>query len=71
MDGLYNFTCVCPSAFIGQRCEGRVTSQNLVIAVLWFRVAQNVAKEVLKLNEALIRLFMTSALVETNEGFTT
>ena len=58
VDGLYNFTCVCPSVFIGQRCEGRVTLQNLTIAFSWFRVAQNIVKEVFKLNETLIRLFM-------------
>ena len=24
VDGVYNFTCVCPSAFNGRRCEGAV-----------------------------------------------
>ena len=22
IDGVYNFTCVCPGAFVGHRCEG-------------------------------------------------
>lgn len=25
VDGVYNFTCVCQSAFNGKRCEGTVT----------------------------------------------
>lgn len=33
VDGLYDFTCVCLSAFIGKRCEGSVTSYNLIIGV--------------------------------------
>ena len=24
VDGVYNFSCVCPSAFNGRRCEGAV-----------------------------------------------
>ena len=39
VDGLYDFTCVCPGLFIGKRCEGSVTSHNL-------GMAQNVAKEI-------------------------
>ncbi|XP_020601924.1 coagulation factor XII-like, partial [Orbicella faveolata] len=34
VDGLYDFTCVCPSAFIGKRCEGvsRISCKNLLDA---------------------------------------
>ena len=33
VDGLYDFTCVCPRLFIGKRCEGSVTSHNFIIGV--------------------------------------
>lgn len=57
MDGLYNFTCVCPSVFIGQRCEGRVTLQNLTIAFYGFELPRILQKELLSI-ETLIKLFM-------------
>lgn len=33
VDGLYDFSCVCTILFIGKRCEGSVTSHNLVTGV--------------------------------------
>ena len=41
MDGLYNFTCVCPSIYVGWRCEGIWTK----VAFDWeIRILQSNAK---------------------------
>ena len=56
MDGLYNFTCVCPSVFIGQRCEGRVTLQNLTIAFYMARVKNAVRMRVFPASGAYLPL---------------
>ena len=33
VDGVYNFTCVCPSWFIGKRCEGSITLKSYYVVV--------------------------------------